>query len=128
MTERPLRPGDGIVSTSTGRFYFIKALVERGPNGHGKDPREVVGYAIELSDGELLTIYHGKYRRATFMEYMFRPGGFGKTTIVFWILVHGFGLWGIVWAFTETPWALLALMAPAGLWLGTWKNWRGRWV
>lgn len=124
---RPLRPGDGIIHLWTGNFHFIKAITTRGENQYGRDPNEVLGYVVDRPFG-VITLYHGQYRRATFMEYVNNDTGFGKTNWLAAHLIHGFGALSILYSFAAGPWALLGLMAPAGLWLGTWKNWRGRWV
>lgn len=51
-------------------------------------------------------------KRETFLEYITRPTGFGRTHWAAAILIHLFGVASVVMAFTDSPWALLGLIAP----------------
>lgn len=66
--------------------------------------------------------------KETFVEYITRPTGFGKTPWPLAILIHLFGVAGIVMAVTDSAWGMLGLMGPTVLWWGTWMNYKGKWV
>jgi hypothetical protein len=65
--------------------------------------------------------------RETFLEFITRDSGFGRTPWLFAGLAHVFGVSSITIGIIETPWAFLGLVAPVTLWIGTYMNYTGRW-
>jgi len=63
----------------------------------------------------------------TFRQFITRRSGFGRTPWAAAIWVHAFGVASITMAFTDSAWALLGLIAPVTLWVGTYMNYTGRW-
>jgi hypothetical protein len=65
--------------------------------------------------------------RETFLQFITRESGFGRTSWWEFACIFGFGILSVYFAFTESPWALLGLMATAATIWGTVKNYTGRW-
>jgi hypothetical protein len=68
-----------------------------------------------------------KRKKKSLLEFVTQRSGFGYTPWPAAILIHSFGIASIVMAFTDSPWALLGLMAPVTLWYGTYMNYIGKW-
>lgn len=65
--------------------------------------------------------------RETFLQFITRPTGFGRTHWAAAILIHLFGVASIVAALDYGWTALLGLIAPVTLWAGTYMNYKGCW-
>jgi hypothetical protein len=65
--------------------------------------------------------------RETFLQFITRDSGFGRTSWETAILIHIFGVASLTMGITESPWAFLGLVAPVTLWIGTYMNYTGRW-
>ena len=63
----------------------------------------------------------------TFLRYVFNRHGFGKTHWIAALWVHAFGAVSVGMAIDGEPLALLGLVAPVALWIGTYMNYTGRW-
>ena len=115
-----IRPGDGI-ATANGNRYVVDGLLRDSIT------REAIGVTYTDRDGIRHSLPFGSFRMETFVEYCFRPTGFGRTHWIAALWVHAFGAVSVGMAIAGEPWALLGLVAPVALWVGTYMNYTGRW-
>ena len=115
MTEqeiKSLRAGDVVIWMHSGEREIVESFAGGWP----------------VTNKGAIYVGQGRYmRRETFLEYITRPTGFGRTSWTAAFLIHLFGAASVVMSWTDSPWALLGLIAPVMLWVGTYMNYKGRW-
>lgn len=113
----------GMAVIASGKFGYWVGYDE---TNNGKPWYEPILVQFDGMKAEWFSV--GEVRPATFGEYCLNPNGFGRTSWMAFILSMGLVGWGIATAVSEGGWAWACfLMPPAGIMLGTWMNFKGKW-
>ena len=118
MENGRLKKGDKVIVNRTGKRGTVLDIVPA---------TRMVQVQLEGSEWKEWH-YAFDLRPETFLDFITRPTGFGKTPWVAAILIHLFSVAGAVSLSTIAwYWAPAGLIPAAVLWLGTYFNYTGKW-
>lgn len=90
-------------------------------------PNKVHDVQVARYQGRVYSFYSEQIRPAKFLGEFVSWDNWGAGSVWPAAYAHGFGPAAVVLACTETPWALLGLLAPVAMWVGAWMNFKGYW-